>query len=52
MLTARRLGFPRVALHAAALTFIHPTTQKSCVWKRRFPLDMESLISDKLIIQQ
>jgi 23S rRNA pseudouridine1911/1915/1917 synthase len=44
------LGFPRVALHAAALTFLHPTTQKELRVEAPLPPDMESLLSDKLML--
>ena len=45
------LGFSRVALHAAALTFVHPTTQKELRVEAPLPQDMKSLLSDKLIVQ-
>ncbi len=43
------LGFPRVALHAAALTFPHPTTKKEPRVEAPLPQDMDCLISDKLM---
>jgi 23S rRNA pseudouridine1911/1915/1917 synthase len=45
------LGFHRVALHAVALAFPHPVTQKNLRIEALLPADMESLISesDKLI---
>ncbi len=38
------LGFPRVALHAAALQFPHPTTQRELRLEAPLPEDMENLI--------
>jgi 23S rRNA pseudouridine1911/1915/1917 synthase len=43
------LGFPRVALHAAALTFPHPTTKRELHVEAPLPRDMDGLISDKLM---
>jgi 23S rRNA pseudouridine1911/1915/1917 synthase len=43
------LGFPRVALHAAALRFPHPTTKRELRVEAPLPEDMENLISDKLM---
>ncbi len=44
-----KLGFTRVALHAAALT--HPMTGKDLRVEAPLPQDMEGLISDKLILR-
>jgi RluA family pseudouridine synthase len=38
------LGFPRVALHAAALAFPHPITQKNLRIEAPLPTDLESLV--------
>ncbi len=45
----KALGFPRVALHAASLTFLHPGHGKSMRVEAPLPEDMASLISDKLL---
>jgi 23S rRNA pseudouridine1911/1915/1917 synthase len=45
------LGFPRVALHAAALTFPHPASNQELRIEAPLPEDMESFISDKLKVQ-
>lgn len=48
------LGFPRVALHAAALTFPHPVSKKELRIAAPLPEDMKSLIpaiSDKLMLR-
>jgi 23S rRNA pseudouridine1911/1915/1917 synthase len=42
------LGFPRVALHAGALTFPHPVSNRELRIEAPLPEDMKSLISDKL----
>jgi len=42
------LGFPRVALHAAALTFWHPVLKSELRIEAPLPEDMQCLISDKL----
>jgi 23S rRNA pseudouridine1911/1915/1917 synthase len=38
------LGFPRVALHAAAITFPHPATSRTLRVEAPLPQDMQSLI--------
>jgi 23S rRNA pseudouridine1911/1915/1917 synthase len=43
------LGFLRVALHAAALSFPHPVTKQDLRIEAALPQDMQNLISDKLI---
>jgi len=43
------LGFSRVALHAAALSFPHPVTRQELRIEAPLPEDMEQLLSDKLI---
>jgi 23S rRNA pseudouridine1911/1915/1917 synthase len=43
------LGFPRVALHAATLTFPHPVSRSQLRVEAPLPEDMKSLISDKLM---
>jgi len=45
------LGFPRVALHAAALTFPHPLLRNKLRIEAPLPEDMGSFISDKLMDQ-
>jgi 23S rRNA pseudouridine1911/1915/1917 synthase len=42
------LGFPRVALHAAALNFPHPISSKELRIEAPLAEDMKSLLSDKL----
>jgi 23S rRNA pseudouridine1911/1915/1917 synthase len=36
--------FPRPALHAAWLSFGHPTTQRRLSWTSRLPKDMHELL--------
>jgi 23S rRNA pseudouridine1911/1915/1917 synthase len=43
------LGFPRVALHAAVLSFPHPTSKSDLRIEAPLPEDMQNLITDKLI---
>ena len=43
------LGFPRVALHAAALSFPHPTSKRDLRIEAPLPEDMQNGISDKLV---
>lgn len=40
------LAFPRQALHAAELGFIHPRTRKELFWESSLPDDMVKLIKD------
>jgi len=46
-----KLGFHRVALHAAILSFPHPVSKKELRVEAPVPEDMKSLISDKLVLQ-
>lgn len=39
------LAFPRQALHAARISFIHPVTDEEMTFESALPADMESLIS-------
>ncbi len=43
------LGFPRVALHAAALSFLHPIKKSELRVEAPLPEDIVRLISDKLL---
>jgi 23S rRNA pseudouridine1911/1915/1917 synthase len=38
-------GFPRQALHAEQLEFIHPASRKACMWQAPLPADMRDLIA-------
>ena len=41
----RLLGFPRQALHAAALRFVHPKSGKNLQFQSNMPDDMEGLVA-------
>jgi len=42
----RELLLPRHALHAAAVTLTHPTTQQRCQWAAPLPADLRQFIED------
>ena len=37
-------AFPRQALHAAQLAFVHPASGSACEWRSELPGDMRELI--------
>lgn len=39
-------SFPRQALHASALTFIHPETREEMTWTTSLPADIQSLVDE------
>jgi 23S rRNA pseudouridine1911/1915/1917 synthase len=42
----KQLLMPRHALHAAAVTLTHPTTQERCRWEAPLPADMNQFIEE------
>lgn len=46
------LGFPRVALHAAALTFLHPVSKEAMRVEAPLPADMRAFVSTDFVTIQ